>query len=164
MKVLESKRQKIKMQLMERDKARSSNVKKKSAVHKPKDLLPPQKYTYIKPLLLLAVVTLNCPSISPHPTEKVLVKQLETTNDVITKSPQHSVTASQEGHILHFTLGSLQSSGTPQIMNIPSTAMTTVLPAPSPLPSTTTAIDPVVKGTDQPIPIPYTGKCLIVHS
>lgn len=121
-------------------------------------------------MFLLAVVTAIieiynvCLVISPHATDKDIVKQSQATNDVIANSTQHSVTTSQEeGHILHFSLGSLQSAGTPQIINIPNTTMTTALPAPSPLPSTSAAITSVVKATDQPVPIPYTGKCVILN-
>ena len=79
------------------------------------------------------------------------------TSDVITKNSKHSVTTSEEGHTLHFTLGShnpSRSSDAPLIVNIPSTAMTTALPEPP-------GMAAVVKTTleDHPFSIPYDGKC-----
>ena len=59
--MLESRRQKIKMQLMERDKARSSNIKKKSTVHKSKDSQPLQRYVcmYVNKTFV-SVSSCNC--------------------------------------------------------------------------------------------------------
>lgn len=90
--------------------------------------------------------------------EKESGKQLQTM--IIKKS----TATSQDGHVLHFTLGSQepsQSADNPLIVNIPSVAMTTALPTPPHL--TDIAINaPLVKVTeDQPVPIPYNGRCLV---
>ena len=74
------------------------------------------------------------------------------------------MTASQEGHVLHFTLEPSQCANNPLIVNIPSVGMTTALPTPlTGIPATINA--PVVKMTeDHPIPIPYNGTCLLMYA
>ena len=89
-------------------------------------------------------------------------KQLQTSLPV---TPQHPA-ALQDGHVLHFTLGSQgpsQFTDDPLIVNIPSAAMTSALPAPPPLTGMAVTIDaPVVKmAEDHPVPIPYNGRCLV---
>ena len=89
-------------------------------------------------------------------------KQYQTSSPV---TSQHPATL-QDGHVLHFTLGSLgpsQSTNDPLIVNIPSVAMTTALPVPPPLTGMGVTLDtPVVKmAEDHPVPIPYNGRCLV---
>ena len=158
------------MQLMERDRTR---VKKKTSPYKPKDSISPQKYTFCTHIqctcVMLFVIVLcvyslqlfstDVFSISMHATERATVKQVQST---VTKSSQYSMTPSQEGHVLHFTLGSQgpsQSADNPLIVNIPSVAMTTALPTPPPVAGMAAMINtPVVKMTeDHPVPIPYNG-------
>ena len=165
MKVLESRRQKIRIQLMERDRSRIRKTKKKTSVHKSKDLPSPQRYLcnllhmYLSLHAFCVFVIID---ISPNARERKSVKELQTKSDVMTKSTQHLANTSREGCVLHFTLNSLQPNGTPLIINIPSNAMATI-PASSPIITgiaTTVHNTPVVT-EDHPVSIPYNGKCLM---
>jgi len=91
------------------------------------------------------------------------IQQFQDTSDVIIKNSKESMTTTQEGHIVHFTLGSqspLQSTSTQLVVNIPTNATTTALPLLPPPTAVNAATDaiPAVKMID---PIPYNGKYIL---
>ena len=67
--------------------------------------------------------------------------------DTGNKSSQCSVTTSEDGHVLHFTLGTHPTLPSPDVPNIVNIASSTI---------------PTIVATSQPVAIPYSGKCYIV--
>jgi len=69
--------------------------------------------------------------------------------DTGNNSSQHLVTTSEDGHVLHFTLGTHPTLPSPDIPNIVNIASSTI---------------PAIVATSQPVAIPYSGKWAIGDS
>ncbi|XP_065911733.1 calmodulin-regulated spectrin-associated protein 1-B-like isoform X2 [Dysidea avara] len=125
LRVLESRRQKIKMHLMERDRARTK--KKDRATHK-QDLGDSQ-----------SLQTARMDSV-----QRTVLK------DAGNKNSQPLVTTSEEGHVLHFTLGAHPTLPSPDVPNIVNIASSTI---------------PTIATTSQPVAVPYSGpQCYVQPS
>ena len=68
--------------------------------------------------------------------------------DAGNKNSQPLVTTSEEGHVLHFTLGAHPTLPSPDVPNIVNIASSTI---------------PTIATTSQPVAVPYSGKCYLKY-